>query len=399
MSWLTDIQEQHKELESPRSFWYWSALVTVSAVLKDSVWVDRQIYNLYPNIYVMLYADSGLKKGPPINMAKKLIRSVGNNRVFAGRSSIQGILKDLGTAYTTPGGVIMNKATGAIISSELSASLVEDKAALDILTDLYDRSYNEDEYKSLLKMEQFILKDPTVTLLGGINEAHAEAMFGRKDLQGGYFARSFVIHESKRNKINSLIRKLENPPDYKLLTGYLKEVAKLKGPFRELDGTQAGELYHEWYVKFTQDIEDQKIKDPTGTLNRFGDSVLKVAMLVSVATKPELIIESDAMEEAIAQCEKLVGNARKVTMSAGRGTWTQQKALAIEELIARDNHMISRTQLNRKFWMQANSSEWDEIMTSLEVAGILAIETQGNQIIYVMPEKQVEEWQKHLKGK
>ena len=399
MSWLDDVILQHKELESPVSFWYWSALTSISAVVKDNVWIDRQMYNLYPNIYVMLYADSGLKKGPPINMAKKLVRAVNNTRIIAGRSSIQGIMRDLGTAYTAPGGVVINKATAFICSSELTASLVEDRAALDILTDLYDRSWNEDEYRSLLKQEQFVLKEPTVTLLGGINEAHAEMMFGKKDIQGGYFARSFIIHESKRNRVNSLIRRLEHPPDYPKLAVYLKEIAKLKGAFAELDKSKAGELYHNWYETFTQNIEEQKIKDPTGTLNRFGDSVLKVAMLISLARDPVLTISESAMEEAIMQCETLVGNARKVTMSSGKGTWTQQKALAIDELLTRDNHRISRVQLNRKFWMHANSTEWDDIMLSLSDGNIISIETIGNQIIYVMGDEQVKEWKQHLKGK
>ena len=38
-------------------------LPAISAVVKDNVWLDRQIYNLYPNIYVMFHARVGLKKG------------------------------------------------------------------------------------------------------------------------------------------------------------------------------------------------------------------------------------------------------------------------------------------------------------------------------------------------
>jgi hypothetical protein len=399
MSWLTDIIDQHKEVESPVSFWYWSALTALSAVVKDNVWSDRQLYNLYPNIYVMLYADSGLKKGPPINMAKRLVRLAANTRVISGRSSIQGILADLGTAYTLPGGQVIDKPSAFIVSSELTSSLVEDPAALDILTDIYDRSYNEEEYRSLLKMGQFSLKAPTVSLLGGINEAHAEKMFGKKDIQGGYFARSFIIHESQRNKLNSLVRKLTNPPNYDTAAAYLKEIAKIKGKFHDLDETEAGEIYHNWYMEFYDNIDKQKIKDPTGTLNRFGDSVLKVAMLISLSSSFELVISADAMIEAISQCEKLVGNARRVTMSSGKGTYTVQKAALLEELLTRDNHMISRAQLNKKFWMHASSVEWDDIIESMAAGGFVLVEKAGANVMYRMPDEQVKDWQKHLRGK
>ena len=145
MDWLQDLVNQHRELESPRSFWYWSAIAAISAVMKDQVWLDRQIYNLYPNIYVMLHAESGMKKGPPISMAKQLVRPVNTTRIIGGRSSIQGILKEMGTAYTQPGGKVQTKSVAFIASSELSSSIVDDKVATKILTDLYDRQYNVGE--------------------------------------------------------------------------------------------------------------------------------------------------------------------------------------------------------------------------------------------------------------
>jgi hypothetical protein len=140
MDWLDTILEEHKEYESPTNFWYWSALTAISAVMKDNVWINRGgLFNLYPNIYTILYADSGLKKGPPISMARQLVKMVGNTKIISGRSSVQGIIKELASAETQPGGQINLKAHGFICASELSAALVEDKAALDILTDLYDR--------------------------------------------------------------------------------------------------------------------------------------------------------------------------------------------------------------------------------------------------------------------
>jgi len=399
MSWLDDILKQHENYESPMNFWYWSALTAISAVVKDNVWIDRYLYKLYPNVYTILYADSGLKKGPPISMAKQLVRAVGNTKIISGRSSIQGIIKELGMTETKPGGIVNTKAHGFICASELSASLVEDKAALDILTDLYDRIYNEGHYNSLLKMESFSLKDPTISLLGGINEAHADVMFTNKDIKGGYIGRSFIIHESQRNAINSLIDKPDFIIDYKEASEYLKELAKLRGPFAELTGTPAGSYFKNWYHEFINRIEEQKVKDPTGTLNRFSESVMKVAMLLSLARSPELVIKLEDMEQAVDKCEQLIGNVRKTTMGSGKSQWAQEKALIIDELMKRDNHMMTRTQLNKKYWMRASSTEWDDVMLSLEAAGIIRIETQGNQVVYVMPDEMVDEWYQHLKGR
>ncbi len=420
MNWLQELVNQHRELESPPSFWYWSAISAISAVVKDQVWMNRQIYNLYPNIYVMLHADSGLKKGPPISMARQLVKPVNNTRIISGRSSIQGILKDLGTAYTQPGGKVVNKSVAFICSSELSSSIVEDKVATKILTDLYDRQYNVGEWRSLLKMEAFNLKDPTITMLTATNEAMSEDFFTRSAIQGGYFARTFIVYEKESEVSNSLVYPLWHIPNYTNSAAYLKEIAKLAGPFRPLAAiekdeefrfhkvkqgrdiwfNEVGLLYDGWYDNFKEMIKNIE-RDETGTLNRFGDSVLKVAMLLTLAREPKLEIDLESMNEAITECEKLLGNVRKTTLGKhGVSQAALLKTLIIMELLNRDNHQVSRTVLMKKMWQHYESSqEFDDLMQSFDGAGMIVTSSVGNQILYTMPEKQVVELKEFMKGK
>lgn len=421
MSWLNEVVNQHKELESPKSFWYWAAISAISAVVKDQVWLDRQIYNLYPNIYVMLHAESGMKKGPPISMAKQLVKPVNNTRLITGRASIQGILKDLGTAYTQPGGKVIAKSVAFICSSELSSSIVEDSVATKILTDLYDRQYNVGEWRSLLKMETFELKDPTITMLTATNEAMSEDFFTKSAIQGGYFARTFIIYEKEGQVSNSLVYPLERKIDYPGLASYLKEIAKLSGPFRSLASLEKSDEYHikkvirgreiwfnevgyrydEWYNDFRERVKQAETKDITGTMNRFGDSVLKVAMLLSLAHKPELVITPQAMEEAIYECEKLLGNVNQATLGKhGMSNAALLKSLIIMELLQRDTHQITRTVLMKKMWMHyQHSEEFDTMMQSFDQAGMIKTDTIGNQIVYEMPEGQVQELKKFMASK
>jgi len=402
MSWLTNLIEQHKELESPQSFWLWSGLCTISAVVKDNIWIDRGgAYKLYPNIYVMLHADSGLKKGKPVSLAKELVKRVNNTRIISGRSSIQGILKKLGTAYTVPGGKVVNRSVGFIVASEFSSSLVSDPAAMTILTDLYDRQWNEGEWESLLKMETFELKDPTISMLVATNEAHFEDFIARKDIHGGFIGRMFVIAESEVEQLNPLIRRMKIVPDIEKLAVYLKEVAKLQGPFEDLEGTSAGKLYEDWYMHFYGMVKDQKIKDATGTIQRFGDSVLKVAILLALADEPKLVIRESNMSMAIQICEKLISGVRKTTLGKVKkdDMNTNRKTILINELMNRAGHSISRLQLNKQYWMHGNTNEWDDCIASIETAGMIIIESIGNQVIIRMPDTQYQEMKEYLEGK
>lgn len=422
MTWLETLVKEHSELESPLSFWYWSGLAAISAVVKDNIWLSRaDVYNLYPNIYVMLHAESGLKKGPPVAVAKRLVTAVNSTRIISGRSSIQGILKELGTAQTQPGGKVLAKSVAFICSSELSSSIVEDKVATTILTDLYDRQYNVGEWRSLLKMETFNLKDPTITMLTATNEAHSSDFFTRKDVSGGYFARTFIVYETKRNKTNSLIAPLRYPPNYPALSEYLKILSKLQGPFeplakeekderyaypkflegREVFFTDAGMFYENWYERFQNEADAQEFKDETGTLNRFGDSVLKVAMLISLSKHVELYIDIESMQEAIIQCEKMVGNIRKTTLGKSNieSLDSVRRTIFLRELLTRDNHSITRAMLNKKFWMHGSSQEWDEAALSAEVAGFITLRSIGGQIVYEMVPSAAKDMIRFLEGK
>lgn len=407
MNWIESLVHQHREVESPASFWFWSGMAAISAIVKDQVWVNRGgLYKLYPNIFVILYAESGLKKGPPINLAQQLVKMVNNTNIISGRSSIQGILKKMSEAKSAPGGKVLQKSTAFICASELASSLVEDPAALNVLTDLFDRNWRSDEWESLLKMDTFKLKDPTVSLLGGINEAHAEAFFNDKDIKGGFLGRTFVIHEQTPNTINSLALPMENPPDVGELANHLKEISNVRGEFENFwtedkKLTPVGKLYNDWYVQFTKDRMEKGIKDDTGTLNRFSDSVVKIAMLLSLSRGTDLRITIPDLESAITVGEKLIGNIRKTTMHRkGLSERSPFKALVIKKLLEIPDHSISRIQLMKSMYMHySDSTEFENTMMSFQAAGLIEVMKMGNEIIYKMVPAEVERFQNRLKGK
>lgn len=408
MNFLQELLDSTAEVETPRSFWLWSGIATISAVVKDNVYLkrgeeinsDECLYKLYPNIYVMLHAASGLKKGPPIALAKKLVKRVNNTRIISGRSSIQGMLKDLSEGYTLPGGQVMKKSVAFIAASEFSSSIVEDKAAMTILTDLYDRNYNEGEWRSLLKMETFTLKDPTITLLVATNEAHFNDFMQSKDVHGGFIGRMFVINEKESAGLNSLVGKLQRVPNEERLVEYLKKLSVLQGPFASLDGTHAGEYYNHWYHKFYNDLKKNDYKDETGTIQRFGDSVLKVAMLMALANEPNLEISEEVMIDTIEKCEKLIGGARTATVGKDKKEdITDLKVLVLKEMLTRDNFSISHQVLFKKYWLYLNATNGQEVIQSLLNSHHITMENHGGVIVYVMTEKTANELKNFFEGK
>lgn len=401
MKWLNELIRMHSDMESPRSFFLWSGLATISAVVKDNVWMDRGgKYNLYPNIYVMLYADSGMKKGTPVALAKNLVKAVNNTNIITGRASIQGILKRMGTGRTSPGGKVTTKSVAFYAASEFTSSLVADPAALDILTDLYDRHYNPDEWESLLKMEDFKLKDPCLSMLVATNEAHFEDFVANKDMKGGFIGRMFVIAESEVSHLNSLWKKSAVIFDKDKLVVYLKEVSTLAGEIG-WENDEVGMYYDRWYQEFYTHVKKEKIKDPTGTINRFGDSILKIAMLLSMSDSLDKLIHMEHIVTAIEMGEKLIGSMRKsTTQMKGSTTNSQLKNIILNELYERRGSPITRQILMKKTYLHyRDAEEFDAVMTSFKEAGYCSIEPMGANTLYAITNGQLIEFDNYYKGK
>lgn len=379
MSWLDEILESTKKLESPKRYFLWSALSAVSAIVKDNVWVNRgNAYNLYPNIYVILYGPSGLRKGLPIALAKELVTKVGNTRVISGRASIEAILQSLGTAFTSPGRVI-NDSAGFIVASEFASSIVHNPAAITILTDLYDRIYNKGNWDNLLKSGSEKLKKPIVTLLGGANPAQFADVINNRDMEGGFLGRTFIISETKRNTINSLARPIENPPNADKLAEHLVALSTLRGEFHVTE--EALDIFDEWY----RDVFKDDPEDITGTMLRLGDIVFRTAMLLALSSGVELYIGKAIMEAAITLSEPLVPDAQKTTMGKGKSDMAEQTAVFIRALARAPEYTISRINLLKSNWRDFDALDCDRIVLTLTDSNVVKVwEGEKGKLYYTL---------------
>jgi hypothetical protein len=118
----------------------------------------------------------------------------------------------------------------------------------------------------------------------------------QRDIEGGFIGRTFVVYESKDRKINPLVDEPKSRLDYEKLAEWMKEISKVRGEFKWSE--DAREWYREWYFK----LKSQDRDDRTGSINRLGDSVIKVAMLISLAEKTKLLIERTNIIQAVEKC-------------------------------------------------------------------------------------------------
>ena len=377
MGWIDIVVDSYKESECPSKFFYWSALASISAVMRKSVFLDRFTYKLYPNIFVFIVARSGMKKGIAVTMSKTLVTKAGTSRVISGRNSMPRIVQDLGKAYTLESGGVIRDAQCFLVSGELGAFLVKDPDALTTLTDLHDTHAHEDFWVNSLKGTGVDkLKAPCITLLGATNEEHFADAVPSNQIGGGFIARTFIVFSLDKGKLNSLMYKPNTVPDTAYLSIYLKELSNVSGEMRMCD--RAKQAYDAWYYPFCS----QDVSDPTGTNNRIGDQILKVAMLLSLSESPSLEIKESHTVEAITVCTDCLNGMKQVTMGAGKSNLAAQTKIVMRELLTSPSHQITHSKLLSRFWGEFDTFDLSRIAETLAGADAITIVAQGKDYCY-----------------
>lgn len=378
-----------KELESPRSYFYWSLLTCISSVVSSKIWVNRGgVYNLYPNIYAFLISKkSGLGKSMPITLSKELAHDIGRVRIIDGQNSIQGVIKELQKVRTVGEGHIIKAAEGFLIAPEFGAFILSDGGNLPLttLTDIYDtHAHLKTGYKKRLASEdEIILKSPCLVGLFASNETLFFDSISAVSQQGGFIARTFCIYEDKRNTLNSLTKDVVNRIDKERILAHLKKIAVLEGPMQVEEDALV--LYDRWYHDFYGNEENEN-DDTTGTAERQRDNIWKAAMVLGLAHNEKKLITVYNMSEAIKESIKTFNNVKRL-LSGGPKDAKSIKSMVMKTTVA----MILATdpvfEIDRKLILRKGAGifgvyDLDECIEHLLQAGMLKTDKRGGITYY-----------------
>ena len=359
-------------------------------------------YSNYTNIYVLLYGPSGIRKGPAIELAQDLVTRVNNTRVIDGRSSIEAVLQELGRVVTKPGEALKRDACGFLVASELSSSIVSNPAAMDIMTNLYDRKYNTREWKYRLKnAESAALLKPTITWLSATNEALFKDFIPEKNLKGGLIGRMFMIHETEKNRTNSLMFKTKSPDRIKLAK-QLTNISTIQGEFKMDD--QIRTALDAWYIKFDKEVAPG-LADETGFVSRALDFIVIISMLISCGRRGDKEIKLSDVKEAMEEILPLIAPTKKIVNSFKKSddSFVTKKGLILTYITDQPDFQAERAKMLRSLGLQIKASELDEVAQDLIAAETLIIvppnQTGGKTIYRLRTERQeVKDWIQQYRG-
>jgi len=375
--------EHTKSYESPKSFWKWSAYVTIASILRDNCYKKQGDVFTYPNIYVLLIADSAVhRKGNPVKLCEKLVTAIHNTKIISGRASIQAILDELSHGETDKKtGKTITGGSALFSASELSAGIVGDPAAIQILTDIYDY---KDEYVSRLRgTGTFRIKNICFSMLAASNEDLLVDIYDTKAIFGGLLGRTFLIKPNEFRAGNSLFNFPDTTESLANLITMLRSIEALKGEF--VFTTAAQTEYESWYLPFR---ESYRIKsDKSGVAGRIHIGVLKIAMLLAVNYQNTLIIDKEHIEEAILECLGLIPNYSSFIMSSGRSPDSACGSIIINHIYENEQHRAARKEILFKHLNAFTIEQFDQVIDKLIQAGMIKEDMIGEGIAYSLTKK------------
>jgi hypothetical protein len=372
ISWVEDLIQENQNVETPLSWIYWSLLWCISSAAANAYTLRTLKGNLlyYPNLYIILMGESGLGKGYPVNLAKRLLQEANITRVIAGRSSIQAIIKEGATTRSEKGKPIITDSRMAVINGELSTAIIQDPDSLTILTDLYDRNYNPNWTNMLKGDGHEKLKEPYITCLFGSSPAHFYDSIPQPNIEGGYIGRNLIIYEEKRSKDMDLLDSEKESLDQDRFTNYivpkyiphLQKIADNKA--RLIPNEPSRVIFNTWRSQWR--VTQSQYNDRTGFVNRIPDHVLKVAMCLCLARYENegVIIESD-MTQAIQQVSGLMYASTKAAEGNGIDPLAAATKRVMNILVAAPENQITRKDLLIKGFGDFEPTVLDRIIDAL----------------------------------
>ena len=294
-------------------------------------------YEIFPNLYVIFIGPSSItRKSTSIGYGELLL------------SQLEGInMAPSGTSASMLIGRMSETIDGSItvVSSEFGTFIQTSKEDMyDILSDLYDGKIKHD-YETRAHGAEYI-SHPCLNLFA----ASTPDWFKDQPLYvigGGFTARTIFIYETTTRK-RQLYYHLHWPDFVKLeadLVHDLDYISKLEGEFKH-DCNETADAMEEWYQTISGQETQEKI---IPFRNRKHVHVHKVAMLLSVAERDDLVLTMTHFKAALALLDNVELKLPGIFAGMGKNIFGGEME-ALREYIQKQPGKVELKRIHRRFY-------------------------------------------------
>ncbi len=358
--------------ESPRDFHFWTALTLIAAATRRKIFLDRVYYNLYPNLYSGVVAESAwCRKSTAMDIGMKLFM-----QVFPDYPTLMGKITPeelISCLSDDPHLFIQADELGVFLSKFMIQNGI-----LDLLTSLYMKG--KVEYRTKTK-GTFLIENSYVNILSGGVPSYIQKRIGDA-FEEGFVGRFTFVHREERERRIARPEIVVDVEYLKTVWNVLKEqllrIADYSGEV--IYSKEAGDEYDRWYNALPEKKAMESESALSGYKGRIGDHVLKFSILMLLAEFPsKLELTERNIKDGIRIAEDSDKSLISITRDLKKDIFHYQSE--IEEIL-RDTKRILRTILFARYRKRLTPSEFDMVIWSLLRSGMIVEEKQGRNVYY-----------------
>lgn len=389
---IEDYITYTEPLEVPTLFNTWCALSALSAAAQRKIWIDMGLFKLAPNLYVVLDADPGVGKDTAMNVVRELLAQLPSIKTKSDSITKEKIYESLEGAFTKfdfPDSKLktLGHCSLTVFATEMSLLIKRhDKDFVAALNALYN-CLSIFKHSTKTRGENLILC-PYLTILGGTTPDWISMNIQEDVIEGGLSARTIMVFSNDRSKINPWPKvSAAGVLAYPKMISRLEKILSLGGCFEWQQETKV--LYEDWYCKHRA----EHVKNPVmrGFHTRKPVHLMKVAMLISLSYKDELILDPSDFLCAYKFLEQIEPSVERALRGAGRNVLNVYAEEMLDVIASSKESRIDLVDLLQLFRYKLSSMDFKEVLGSLKDMNLVRGETAGNRtyIKYVGNERKL----------
>jgi len=318
--WIESFMEYTEDLvESPPIFRKWVAISTVASAMQRKCYLPFGIKTVYPNLYVVLVGDSGVRKGTAMEPGRQFLEAA-KIHLSAEATTKEALIirmKDIEKDPVFTGNTVHLDSSLTVHSAEFVVLIGhKDPEFLSYLCDWYD-CHNIWKYETKNK-GKYEINRVWINLLGGITPSLLQTSLPQEAIGGGFTSRILFIFSDEGDKIIPIPAMTEK--EIKLQKQLEIDLATIK--------TQSGRFtlspafvdsYTDWAVEQKTSPPPQ-LQDPvfSGYNNRRRWHLLKLCMIVHASKSGSTNLELEDFEAALSLLIEAEINMPRTFSGVGR---------------------------------------------------------------------------------
>lgn len=374
--------------EVPPRFSIWCGISAISAMLERRIWLDMGVYYIFPNMFIILVAESGrARKSTAVKATKTLLYAVDPGpKLIAQKITPEALISSLRLVRKGDKGENMQQTCGGVIIADELMTLINKKSyeagLASLLIPFYDCE-NKFTYETKSRGTETVDR-AHLSLLGASTVNSIRESLPSSAIGDGFTSRiMFIYTDDIPPPVAWTEYSAEKTRTQEELVRYLEGLASLKGKVSFTPEAKA--FYIEEYERFHKNSDFYNNPLLGAYASRRHTHHLKLAMCMMVSEDPDVILEVKHLEGAkqiIEEAEEHMATVLNQIVTTDIGDMTQE----VYQYIC-SKSPVPRSEVIRYFTHKLDAQSLGKILDTLIQGkkakyGRVSVDSEGGQLIY-----------------